>query len=380
MNEPTQAAPPTAAETPAAQPSRAASRIAARLAREAPDPVTPDAESASDADGASPPATASGVDSASGASDEAAAGNSPVAPGSSPEAPTLADINREKLRLLRERRRDQRETAEGARARAEAEQLRAQADADAKAAAAERAKWESLGKDGSYLDGLKALGKDPRAEFERLKDEAIAAGTPEAMIAQMERKFEQRLSELVEPLKKTVETLTEREQRLAAAARERDTADAVKGDYADAVKKAGATYDDLLDAEGEEKVLGAARALIESPESFHEYRRRYNVRLTGAGGRYNMTDILNVLAAAQAEHDGGRAKRRAARTAANPSDAAPATAAPTETPTVNGTAAPRNAGTATIGNDLATARAAEGTFKPTGKTAAQRIRERTNRP
>lgn len=377
MSDTTNATPETAAPTTQApaRPSRAASRIAARLASE---PV-PDADSASDADGASPPADASGSESASGeASDETAAGSSPAAPDATtpPEAPTPHDLLQEKLEKARAENRERRERAEAKRIREEAERYAAErtreADSHAQAMAAERAKWERLGKEGTYKDVLAELGRDPRVEFEALQREAIEAGTPEAIAKRQAAEWERKFKEAIGPLQERLEQLAKRDEELTAREREMS----FRSDYAEAVKAGGEKYWDLLDAESEDKVVGKALALAEHPETFHQWARHYKVRLTAPGGRYNMTDILNVLAAAQAEYDAGRANRRAARTPPTPpSETATAQAAPS-TPTVNGTAAPRNAGTQTIGNDLATARAGDGKFVAGGRTAAQRLRER----
>lgn len=378
------ATPTTTAETTTPAPvTRAASRIAARLARASDDVAPPDAESAPDADAASPPGDAADADSASGEPlDETAAGNSPAAPGGNPppEAPkTEHELLQEKLERARAENRERRERAEARRAREDAdryaEQRRAEADAHAKAMADERAKWERLGKEGTYKDILTELGRDPRAEFEALQREAVEAGTPEAIAKRQAAEWERRFKEAVEPLQKRLEELTQEREHL----KQQTAVQSIQSDVHEALRVGGTAYDDLVDANGSELVTEKAVGLARDPDTFYQLARTYGVRLTNARGGYTMTDILNVLAAAQARYDETRNSRRSARTASNPTPAATAAPAAPPAPTVNGTAAPRNAGTQTIGNDLATARAGDGKFVSTAKTAAQRIRERARR-
>lgn len=377
MNETTTAPETTALPTPKGGASaRIAARTAALVAKDAPDPV-PDAESASAADGARPPPTAAaGADSASGApSEETAAGRSPAAPdgATAPEAPTTEEEQRralyaEKLAAIRERRREQRDIADAARLREEAARAKAEAEAEKKRAAEVRAELDAGRKD--FRKFFAANGMNAREAYDEMTRQAIEDGKPEALIRSLQEEWKKEADEL----RSEVKTLREERDAARAEREQQALSEGIRSDFAEAVKDK-ADYDDLRDAYPDEQLVDKATALINDPESFHRYAKRYNVRLTAPGGRYNMTDILNVLAAANAEYEAGKSQRRAARTAAAPpSQAAPKAASPT----VNGTAERRNAG-AVIGNDLAQERASDGKFLPRGSTAGSRIRERVRR-
>jgi len=350
---------------------RVSARVAA-LAKSLPDDPVPDADSASSANGARPPPTAAeGVESASGAPEDAAS----AAPGSPPEAPTTEEEARralyaEKLAAIRQRNRERQELGVSARARAEAEQLRAQAEADRKAAAEERARLAEGRKD--FRKFFEANGMNAREAYEEMTRQAVEAGTPEGQIKAAQAAWQAEMEALRGEVKSLRQEREEARQRAQAEA----VAQAFRADYDDAIKAAEGKYDDLLDAY-DDALLDKAEFLRDNPDAFHAHASALKVRLTAPGGRYNMQDILNVLAAVHAQHEETRAKRRAARTAASPPSQAAPQAAPTST--VNGTAERRNAGTSTIGNDLATQRASDGRFIPKGRTAAERLRERTRR-
>lgn len=283
----------------------------------------------------------------------------------------MADLFAEKLAILREQRASDRSIQTAKQRQEEAAKLAAEAQADREAAAATRAKWERIGTDGTFLDGIRELGRDPVAEFKRMQQEAIEAGTPEAEIKRVTARFEKQIAEQVEPLKKTIAELqAERE-----ALRTQTTEQGFASDFAGTIK--AGEYDNLRDFYSEDALLGRARVLRDDPEQFRSYAEQYKVPLTEPDGSFTMQDILNVLKSAHDEHMTEAEKRRAARTAATPAPGGPS--APPLSPTVNGTEARRNAGVTTIGNDLATERAADGKFVPRGSTAAQRIRERTRR-
>lgn len=329
----------------------------------------PAADSALDKGAGAPPSgPESGAESAAG-DPASVAGSSPAAPGSS-VAPTMAELMAEKLAKVREERQLRGAKTQAKQARNEAARIAAEAQADRQAAAAERQRWEAL-RSGSYLEGIKALGKDPAEAFAEMQREAIEAGTPEAQMKRIRAEMERQLGETIEPLKKTVEELrAERDDLLAKTAEQ-----GFVKDFSGTV--AATEYDALRDEYPDERLLSIASNLRDNPNAFYAEAARLKVRLTSPGEGFTMKDILNVLKSAHDEHETGKQSRRASRTASTPSEAAQQTAS---SPTVNGTAARRTAGdTTTIGNDLTTARAADGKFVPKGATAAQRIRERARR-
>ncbi len=238
--------------------------------------------------------------------------------------------------------RDRRAAAnQGKKARAEREA----AAEDRKAAAEEKAKWDAIGK-GSYRDGLLALGKDPRVEWEKMNREAIEAGTPEAQQKALEEKIERRLAEIeaqkLAPLQQTIEELKAREQSLAAQAHEGQLLSAFQTELKDP------SYIGLRTEYDDADLIGYVKHFDKNPQAFYEAAKHYSVSLTDPGRGFTMREILTVLKSAQDAHDQGRQQRA--------SKLAPA-ASSAKTPTVNGTAPRGNAGT-TIGNDLAGERAA----------------------
>jgi hypothetical protein len=282
----------------------------------------------------------------------------------------MADVYAEKLREVRERRAASKAIKEAKahreRAEAQASKLTADAQADREAAAKEKARWEGL-KSGSFLEGIKAAGRDPREAFAEMQREALEAGTPEAQMRRMREEIDRQMSETVEPLKKTIEQLTKERDEAQADAEARLFSQDFEGEVkADAYRELRIEYDD-------ERLLAHAKRFRDRPAFFYEMAKEHQVRLTDPTTGFTMVDILNVLSAVQARHREGTETRRAAY--APPSSAAEQ---PAPSPTVNGTAARPNAGQ-TIGNDLATARAADGKFIPSGATASQRIRERARR-
>lgn len=322
---------------------------------------TPGADSVSDEQpGVLPPAgDASGTESAPGATDDAKA-SSPDAPASSPGA-TMAEVFAEKLARLREKR--QADTS-----LREAQEAREQAKADREAAAAEKARWEDL-KSGSFLDGIKAMGRDPRAAFEEMQKEAVEAGTPEAQIKRMQSEFQRQLAEHVEPLKKTIEELRTERETLTKEASERAFASDFTASLEDPM------YEEMRISNSDDAIRKHAVCFRDDPALFHSYARELKYDLPPPQEGFTMKHILGVLKSAHDQHTAETEKRRAARIAAKPSTAAQQAA----TVTVNGTAERRNAGVTNIGNDLATARAVDGKFIPKGSSAAQRIRERARR-
>lgn len=334
------------------------------------DPV-PEADSASTADGArSPSAPAADVESASGASSAEA---QPGDADGSPEATIDADgearraLYEAKLEAIRAANRERKSFAE-AQARLQARE--AEAEAAKKAAEEERAQLAAGRKD--FRKFFEANGMSAREAYDEMTRQAIEDGKPEALIKRLQDEWKSESASL----KSELEALKQEREEARKAAEQAAFFENVKSDFAEAVK-GQAAFDDIRDAYSDERLVAKATEMIREPDLFHEFAARYKVRLTSPSEGYTMTDILNVLAAAHAEFESGKNQRRAARTAAtNPSPAAPQAA---ESPKVNGTSAPRNAGATTIGNDLATQRASDGKFVPKGSTAAMRVRERVRR-
>lgn len=315
--------------------------------------------------GAPPSGNASGSESAVGGLESAAGGN-PAAPGS-PAAPSMADVFAEKLAKTREARQAQRLASTASRDAHEAARVRQEAAADREAAAAERKQWEEL-KSGNILETLKRAGRDPAEVFAQMQREAIESGTPEAQLRRMREEMDRQLADTVEPLRKTIEQLTAEKARAEMQSAEQGFA----SDFGGAIEDP--SFEDLRIEYPDDRLLQHAKNFRDNPKFFYDVAKQHQVRLTDPTQGFNMRDILNVLKSVQDAHRAGTESRRAARAPA-PSEAAPSAASPT----VNGTAERRNAEATTIGNDLTTARAADGKFVPQGSTAAQRLRERTRR-
>lgn len=336
-------------------------KVSALIAAIPDDPV-PGADSAPDKDAGAPPTgTASGSESAAGASEAA---GSPAPPGSSPAA-TMSDLMAEKLKEVRERRQASTALKEARAKEAHVAKLRAEAEEDRKAAAAEKAALADARKD--YKAFFEANGMDARAAYEELTKQALEAGTPEAQMKAMQAAWKAEMAETVEPLKKTIEELTKERDEAQKAAADRSFA----ADFDGSIKDDA--YRELRIEYSDERLYQHAKRFRDEPKFFYAVAREHQVRLTDPANGFTMPDILNVLSAVQAKHREGTESRRAALA---PSEPAAQQAAPS--PTVNGTAARPNAGQ-TIGNDLTTARAADGKFIPKGTTASQRVRERARR-
>lgn len=354
-----------------------ASALSAKISTMAAAADVPKAGSAPDASaGAPPPGNASSSESASGATQATAPSKDGAAVASTaPDASTVEhDLLKEKLAKVREERQARR-LGESAKAHRERAQREADAAKEDRAAAAkERATWEGL-KNGTFMDGVKAMGRDPRVVFAEVQAEALKAGTPEAQIARMQSEFERQLAEMVtntvEPLKKTIEELTEERKVHAAEAAHR----AFASDFHRHVEDPA--YESLRDEYPDDRLLDIADGMRANPRHFYAQAARLRVKLQDPASGFNMRDILQVLKAAQDEHETGKTTRRTARTATNPSTAAQQ--APTANPTVNGTAERRNAGATTIGNDLASSRASDAGPQLRGTTPGARIRERVRK-
>lgn len=258
-----------------------------------------------------------------------------------------------KRALIEEKLAAQRERRQAAGLSTKAKEAAARAAAAAAAAEAERSKWESL-RQGNFLEGVRAMGRDPREVFAEMQREAIEASTPEAELKRMRADFEKQLGEKLQPLQETIEQLrTEREQ---LEARQREHAARVYEQtlvsaYRESINDPA--YMDLRAEYGDEGLFGYVDHFDKNPQQFLQAAHHYGVRLTDPSKGFTMPEILTVLKAAQEAHDKGKQERRSKFMPASPPDQTQSG----KPHTVNGTAASPNAGTP-IGNDLAAERAA----------------------
>jgi hypothetical protein len=320
--------------------ARVSQAIASEGGGEAPAPETPAA--APDAGAPAAPALAGLPGGASKlaqeAAQEAVQGDdaSAPAPTPAPEADPQRAILEAKLEAARE--------ANAARkARQEAEAAKKQADDDRAAAAAERTKWEHL-REGTFKEGIAALGKDPRAVFEEMQREAIEASTPEFQIKQMRAEFEKQMGEKLKPLQDTVEELRRQRDELAAKEQQRE----LQTHFGQALE--APDFRELRIAYDDDVLFGFVNDFAADTETFFKLADQYKIPLTDPSQGFTMREGLQVLKAIQDE-DTLKRQQRAARFAP------PAAPSASATPTVNGTAERRNAGEA-ISPDLAGERAA----------------------
>lgn len=286
---------------------------------------------------------------------------------STAETPEQAEakVRARRQELYEQKLADRRAKVQSARLVAQAKADRKAAAEDRKAGAAERGKWEKIGKEGTYLDGLKELGRDPRAEWEAMNKEAIEAGTPEAIAKREREALKREMDEKLTPLQREVEQL--RAERDATAAK--NAADAHASYLTSSFKEAAAdpAFKDLRVEYADDTLLDHAKHYDKNPDQLRAHAREYGVRLTQPEKGFTMHELLQVLSAAQAAHNAGVQARRAAQSPAEPQSANP--------PTVNGTAPRRNAGTA-IGNDLASQRASTGPAVSAMLSPQERLRQR----
>jgi hypothetical protein len=336
--------------------ARAASLIAKY---DAADGDSSESDSASESTAANAPnegAVVSGAESASADASEAtqqAAAASPEATTTEMEAERLRhQLLEEKLAAVREENRLRRERLEAE--TAAARRAREEADADRQAAAAERAKYEGLGKKGSIKDTISTLGLDPRETWELMKAEALEAGSPEAVerrlkehLAARDEAFKKQLEESVAPLKQTIEALQKERDDLA-----RQTFEA---QFTNDFQREVARYESIRLEYDDTDLLKLARYLRDNPQEYHTHRKAAG--LTPLSRGFTMTDILDVLKATQEKHERERKERESKLRPADTAAASPSAK------TVNGTTEKRNAGSA-LGNDMATSRASSTAAKP----------------
>ena len=314
--------------------------------------------------GTPPSAGASGAGSASAdasSSPEQHAGD--ASPAEAPnethavlEAKLAADRNR---RLTKAERK-----AVKAEAARQAEITR-QLEADRKEAEEAKTKWANIGKDpkASWLDTIKAAGKEPRQVYEEMRAEAMKAGTPEARIEALEAAFDARIKGLEKELADEREGTRKREQTEQTNRERQEFTQDFQREIAD--DRFGSL---LIDYEPPQ-LFRLADQLRANPGYLMQQARALGVNLTADDGTFNMTDILSVMkASADAYHEGRQ--RRSQSAAPQSSTAAPTQAPEATKPTVNGTQ--RKAGS-TISNDLAASRATEEAARLKGMTRRQRV-------
>ena len=280
----------------------------------------------------------------------------PASPGATIDHDVLrarleADRNRRRVRM--ERKQAQQESAAAKKAREEAE--------------AERAKWQGIGKNQSWLEAVKAAGHDPRKAFEEMQAEARRAGTPEAQLESMSKAFEAKIAQLeaekIAPLQKQLEEeRAEKEALRKQATEQRFVNDFQRGLGDDRFKS-------LLDEYDPPDLFRIANGLRNDPERLFNAARQLNVSLTGDDGTFSMVDILSVMRATQAAHQ-ARMQRRNQNAAPQTSQASQQQPPQAKAP-VNGTVE-RNAAPSTIGNDLASSSASEADVLR-GMNKAQRV-------
>jgi hypothetical protein len=232
-----------------------------------------------------------------------------------------------------------------------------QVEAERKAVAEERATLTEGRKD--FRKFFEANGMNARQAYEEMTRQALEDGKPENLVARMQEQWKTEIQSLAERLE-----ASEKAREEEKAERERQEEERAAGslekqfawDFRECAKDA--KYDDLVVEYGEERLFTITQNL----------RKAW----TGEGKSFTMLQLLDELHSLQAKHREGADQRRAARTAAAPTQQAPS-AAPAR---VNGTSERRN-GTP-LGNDLASARASGDAQKPR-TTKAERVQRMISR-
>ena len=309
-----------------------------------------------------PPGGASGVGSAPADVDASAPAQPAGDASASPGAPTIDhevlqaklahDRRLRQAKALKRKAREESEAAEKARKEAEEAQK----------------KWTGIGKDKTWLEAVKEAGHDPRKAFAEMQAEARRAGTPEAQMEAMGKAWEAKLAqwetEKLQPLQKTLEEITaERDQLRKQTAEQGFESELQRGLSLE-------RYQPLLEEYDPPQLLGYAKMFRDDEVKFFTTAKAHNVPLTSADGSFTMIDILNVLHAVQSAHQ-ARVQQRRSQSAAPHTSQAGQPQPPQAKPPVNGTVE-RNAGTTTIGNDLATSTATEAD-QLKGMTRQQRV-------
>lgn len=337
--------------------------VAAKLSTEG-------AEPASEENAAAPP---DGVSSGAGSAPADEGASASVDGAASPGAPTIdsAAIER-KLAADRERREERARKKQQAEDAAAAKREREAAEAERKADAEAREKYKSM----SWKERALAEGRDPREVWEEMRQEALAAGTPEARIEAVEKLWGSKLEDSnrrIEALEKRLDD--QQKAHTEERAREQQAVKDQRFVHAFERTLAKPEYEALTDEYQPEQLFGFAVSFRDHPEQLFERAKALGVRLeweeqaaarlaagedlTDEEPTFTMSDILNVLRTTQERHYARLEEQRRKKTAAPPTGpgAPPRQAPVAKQPTVNGTAE-RNAGTS-LGNHLASSRAAD---------------------
>lgn len=353
----------SAAKPPPRQ--RSAERMSSRLQKL----VSAEPGSAPETPDRSPPTA--GSSSAESASADAPTTNAPLATAdgeggtqASPEAPTTEPIDpavlrqralEEKLAAAREARRAARASIEEA---ARLRREREAAEAERKAIAEERAKLDAWKKK-PLLERVVEEGQTPADAYEKMRQEALKANTPEARIEALQEAHRAEMAALKDELK----SLRDERQTERAEAEKRQAEHVFQSEFHRCAKDPD--YAPLLEEYEPEQLFGIASTLRRDPERLFAQARALG--LTVQGTRFTMDDIFTVLKATQDAH-----RRRLQTKTQRPAEAAQE---PAREPTVNGTTARRNAVTNVLGNENA-GQKLTGTPRQTRQQRVQRLIQR----
>lgn len=273
-----------------------------------------------------------------------------------PDTPEV-QAQKARLALLEEKLKKSRETRQAQRLEERARSDRKQAASERRAAADERAKYDGL-KAGSFKETIQKLGHDPAKVFVEMQREAVEASDPAAIA----RREQEAITATIREQKERIDALERERQDSVAQARAQQRDANLQHHFTQALQDPA--FRDLRIEYDDASLLEHAKYYDKNPKELHQHASTFGVTLTNPGKGFTMPELLKVLSAAQAKHNEAKQARQAALS--------PAQADEGRTPTVNGTAARRNAGTVT--NELAQTRASSGPVE-TG-SVRDRIRAR----
>ena len=234
------------------------------------------------------------------------------------------ELSAEKLEALRQRNAERK-------ASQEAERLKTEAAEHAAKAKAEREAWE--GSKGDWRKRLEVAGIDPTTAFSEMVQEAQQAGTPEAMIAALEKKFEAKLQKELD--ERIVQIKEEAAHRTHAAELEAATV------------RAKTEFRQLIQSES----YAALRADYDDDE-LEKFGDQFANQLQANGESFTLQDIADGLLRMHSEHTAKVSERRSKQQAASGQQSEVAQAAQSTSPTVNGTQA--KTAVVPLSNQLAT--------------------------
>lgn len=295
-----------------------------------------------------------------------AAGEAPVTAApvveTDPDAPTTEQTPEDPARVARVKLYEEKLVA--SREKRSAQRLEEKARADRKAAKQERqsaaqehAKYAGL-KAGTFKETIAALGHDPAKVYAEMQREAIEASTPEAAA----RRQQETIDAALKAQQDRIDALEAERTQERQAAQSRQHAVQMQHHFKTALEDP--QFIDLRIEYPDEALLDHAQYYDKHPGELRQHAAKFGVKLTAPQKGFTMHELLQVLSAAQVAHNAARQAREAA--------IRPPQAEPGKTPTVNGTADRRNAGTVT--NELAQQRASSGPVE--SGSARARIRAR----